>query len=363
MRLPGLSTSLPFRNQSGGAPPIPPANTVAPIISGTNVVGDVLTTTNGTWTGTAPITYTYQWYRGAAPIALATASTYILVDADAGVSNIKCRVTATNTAGSAGADSNIITDIYTILAADFFARVKINNGGVDPLSNVNKSGYNTYTFIPLTSGSYGATVDDMYSFAHPNASVEIAARTSILGNFLAIPFGSPTWSTGIGYTHNGTSYIDWGFNPAVSGVAYTLNKCGIYHSISLIHPTGSAEYFTAGCNDTIGQIVTLDRYQNSVYFSLNSKPEATPITIGSVDISNYQIKRSTSLAIKFKNDNAAEQTQTLGAVATTIPNMNIFSGAWNNSGAAMNVPSGSIEKCLTIGDDSMDKDTLQAILI
>jgi hypothetical protein len=40
-----------------------PANTGLPKLSGTVAVGNVLTTTNGTWSGTAPLTYTYQWQR------------------------------------------------------------------------------------------------------------------------------------------------------------------------------------------------------------------------------------------------------------------------------------------------------------
>lgn len=38
-------------------------NTGEPQISGTPRVGEVLRTTRGTWTGTEPITYTYQWRR------------------------------------------------------------------------------------------------------------------------------------------------------------------------------------------------------------------------------------------------------------------------------------------------------------
>lgn len=83
-----------------------PANTVAPVVSGTAVVGQTFTTTNGTWTN-SPTSYTYQWYRGATLISGATSSTYVLVQADAG-QNIKCTVTATNSAGSASADSNTV---------------------------------------------------------------------------------------------------------------------------------------------------------------------------------------------------------------------------------------------------------------
>jgi len=90
-----------------------PANTVAPSVTGTAVVGQTLSTTNGTWTN-SPSTFSYQWYRGATLISGATNSTYVLVQADAG-QNIKCTVTATNSAGSASADSNTLAIIETII--------------------------------------------------------------------------------------------------------------------------------------------------------------------------------------------------------------------------------------------------------
>lgn len=40
-----------------------PINTVAPVVSGTVAEDELLSCTTGTWTGTTPITYTYQWYR------------------------------------------------------------------------------------------------------------------------------------------------------------------------------------------------------------------------------------------------------------------------------------------------------------
>ena len=64
-----------------------------------------LTAATGTWTGTPPFTYTYQWRRcntagaSCANIAGATSSTYTLVPADVG-STIRVVVTATNAAAS-----------------------------------------------------------------------------------------------------------------------------------------------------------------------------------------------------------------------------------------------------------------------
>jgi len=82
-----------------------PANTVAPVVSGTATFGQTLTTTNGTWTGVPSPSFSYQWQRASSNISGATGSTYQLVEADIG-NAIRCVVTATNTAGSSSANSN-----------------------------------------------------------------------------------------------------------------------------------------------------------------------------------------------------------------------------------------------------------------
>lgn len=84
--------------------PSAPANTVAPAITGTAQVGATLTVSNGTWTGTPTPTYTRQWKADGANIASATATTYVLTEAELG-KVITCTVTGTNSAGNASATS------------------------------------------------------------------------------------------------------------------------------------------------------------------------------------------------------------------------------------------------------------------
>lgn len=91
--------------------PIAPVNTVAPVVSGTPTEGETLSCTEGTWTGTEPITYEYQWtldlISTSDPIPGATSPTYVLTAGDVGL-EIFCVVTATNSAGSASANSNTV---------------------------------------------------------------------------------------------------------------------------------------------------------------------------------------------------------------------------------------------------------------
>ncbi len=93
-----------------------PANTAEPHVLGSPVVGATLTATNGSWSGTTPMTFTYQWRRcpksgGAGDasncgvIPNASASAYTVRTADVGFT-LRVRVTATNADGSATAASN-----------------------------------------------------------------------------------------------------------------------------------------------------------------------------------------------------------------------------------------------------------------
>src|SRR5205085_2401514 len=76
-----LATSIPA--------PVAPANTSAPTIAGSPNVGNNLTASPGTWTGSPAPTYSYQWKRctttsltSCTAISGATASTYTVQSAD-----------------------------------------------------------------------------------------------------------------------------------------------------------------------------------------------------------------------------------------------------------------------------------------
>jgi hypothetical protein len=90
---------------------IAPANTRAPLLSGTALQGERLSLSSGSWTGTQPFTFSYRWMRCSAAlndcraINGATGSTYVLTRADVG-SRLFGVVTARNRAGSSSASSN-----------------------------------------------------------------------------------------------------------------------------------------------------------------------------------------------------------------------------------------------------------------
>lgn len=88
----------------------PPSNTVSPAISGTLLVGQTLSSTAGTWAGSLPLAYGYQWQRcdvlgeSCLDISGATHSSYVLDTDDVG-STLRVVVTASNSAGSISATS------------------------------------------------------------------------------------------------------------------------------------------------------------------------------------------------------------------------------------------------------------------
>jgi hypothetical protein len=100
---------------STAATAVAPRPTGEPRITGTPRVGEVLRTTNGTWTGTTPMTFQYRWYRcqgRGAPdasdctrISNAPNASYVLRQADAGF-RIRSQVVATNADGSGTTTSN-----------------------------------------------------------------------------------------------------------------------------------------------------------------------------------------------------------------------------------------------------------------
>ena len=103
----GLSVSRSAAMTVAAAAAIAPVVTAAPTITGDAVAGSLLTVDIGTASGTPAPTATIQWWRDGTDIAGATGQTLRLAAADAGQA-ITARVTWTNSAGAATADSNPI---------------------------------------------------------------------------------------------------------------------------------------------------------------------------------------------------------------------------------------------------------------
>jgi hypothetical protein len=93
----------------GAAAGTPPAVTTPPSISGTALRGETLTAQSGSWSGTTPISFAYQWRRcdttgGGCGNVGGNTTTYTLGSGDVG-HTMRVQVTASNSAGSAQAVS------------------------------------------------------------------------------------------------------------------------------------------------------------------------------------------------------------------------------------------------------------------
>ena len=127
-----------------------PANTSLPTISGTAQQGQALSASPGSWSGTTPISFTYQWQRcdaaGANCVAIAgqTSTSYTAQAADVG-SRLVVLVTASNSAGSANASS----------AAS--AIVQAGSGGSSLFSDGFESGnFSAWTSVVTAAGGSAA---------------------------------------------------------------------------------------------------------------------------------------------------------------------------------------------------------------
>lgn len=148
-------------------------------ISGKAQQGQTLTGSPGTWSGTTPMTYSYQWQRCdsagsfCSAVLGATANTYLLASSDVG-HTMRISATATNSAGSANASSSATTVVASApslnIPADLFTGdfETDNFSQWDHVSDPNPSSAHPPAIVPgpWVQGSYAAklTVDPTDTF-------------------------------------------------------------------------------------------------------------------------------------------------------------------------------------------------------
>jgi hypothetical protein len=288
-----------------------PINTVAPVVSGGVLIGQTLTTTNGTWTGTMPITYTYQWQRNGSPISSATSQTYLLVYADVGT-NVSCVVTASNAIGSASANSNAIS--VAAFDADYQAILDKGTslGYTLPTDSV-KLKQNTLLTSMKADGVW-AKLDVFYVFAQ-DGSAEFATlnwkNPSANQSTLSSPT-PPTFVTNGGFQGNGVdSYIDTNFNPATQGVQYTLNNASRYFFTHAISGSGrfDGNNLGVGTNSILRASSTFQRINSGASGNLATSFDFT----ATVNAKSIHRTSSTNVTL-FNETTGASTTQTSVAV-------------------------------------------------
>jgi concanavalin A-like lectin/glucanase superfamily protein len=281
----------------GSTAPSPPVNTAPPAISGTPQSGQTLTASTGTWTGTQPIGYAYQWQRcdttgaGCSPVSGAVGSTYAVTSADVG-STLRVVVTATNATGSASSTSAATTVVQPASAAPVNSSPPAITGtardgqllnaspgtwtGTQPItyayqwqrcdttgSACNAIGGATGASYPVTSADVGSTLRVVVTAANSagsatatsNATAVVQASSSGTGIVALWHMDETSGSTMFdsARTHNGALHsIKLGL-PGFAGLAYGFNGSSSYVSVpsaSDLNPSASNITITIHLNTT-----------------------------------------------------------------------------------------------------------------
>jgi hypothetical protein len=230
----GSARSAPTAPVAAPAPvaPVKPANAALPVVSGTAQVGRSLSASSGSWTGTAPMTYGYQWEdcdsTGAACTVIggASGSGYTLKSSDQG-HTVRAVVTAANSVGS-GSASSAQTAVVTAAPAPAGGlnglhvsgnRFVDNNGNVVQLHGVN------------FSGPEYACVQGWGIFDGPSDQTMVSALKSWHVNIVRLPLNEDCWLNINGMT---AAYAGANYQNAIVSFVNLLHQNGMYAELSLI---------------------------------------------------------------------------------------------------------------------------------
>jgi len=316
----GPSTSLNWIEEweiITATPPVPaPVNTVAPVISGTMVVGQTLTTTNGTWTN-SPTSFTYKWYKGITAIVGATSSTYILVQADAGTTTaIKCEVTAINLGGSTAADSNTLTTVYDADAQAFITAAVIT-------VLVQMTAINELT-IGLKADSLWTSMSALYPFVGGTATQHKYNLKNPLDTNAAfrLVFNGGWTHSSTGATPNGTNaYADTYYNPFNNLTNINSNHISFYSRTNA--STTSIEM-----GGGVGAVlVDLELKYSAISYNWNMASNFSHTNANSLGM--YVNTRTGANAFKLIKNSATILGTGTGAAGATKPNITYYIGKRN----------------------------------
>lgn len=219
-----------------------PVNTEAPVITGTAVVGNVLTCSQGVWSGDTPIAYTYLFLRDGIPIGAPVSNEYTLVDADVG-SVITCLVTGTNVGGSGfvyTAPTGTVAEVPPINTVAPVASGYVYAGKSLSVTTGTWTSYTTPTYTyqwqrnttnitSATSSTYAiVTADEGQSIrcvvTATNTASGVAANSNALTDWVPSALSASTWIdfADIGtITKDGSNRISSMANKGTSGIAFT----------------------------------------------------------------------------------------------------------------------------------------------
>jgi hypothetical protein len=198
--------AVSLTSTGAAAPQVAPSNQSPPTIAGTPTVGSELTAEPGTWNGTAPITFAYQWRRcdrtggSCSNIGGATQKTYTLKSPDRN-NTLRVRVTARNADGSAQATS-VPTAVIGAAAPPPPATGCPSGTGTIPVAQLTQPGRLTLDRLDVSPPVVGGSTQQIQVRFHVSActgrSVEgaLVYVTAVPFSQFSIPPETPTGADG-----------------------------------------------------------------------------------------------------------------------------------------------------------------------
>jgi hypothetical protein len=169
-----------------------------------------VTASPGSWTGTTPITYTYQWYEDGAPLNGATGTTFTIGPAYGRA--LEVAVTASNDAGSPTAYSQAMTIPYPPgTPSSVVATVSGPSTVIIPPSNVVQACVDVH----LSNGSDGTPVQA--SYVDLNITISITGGPTHIGD--ASGSTDPSGNVTICYSTSPADTLTWSADYVQAGPA------------------------------------------------------------------------------------------------------------------------------------------------
>lgn len=307
---------------------VPPANIVAPSISGTANPGQTLTANNGTWSGSP--TYTYQWKRQAVDIPGATSSTYVVRNNDI-ATDISVAVTATNAGGSASETTSSTAVVYASYETEYTAiQTNATTNSYTAPSTREKQFENRLVKYFKTVGIWN-NFDFFYNFYHGGDGNYGRINWKNPGTYNASLVNSPTFTTYSGYSLNGTTqYINSNFVPSTNATAGSQNNAstGVY-----ISSGGQSNGQDIGLiTSTFRLAICARNTSNQTYANVNDNTTVTASN-NTEAVGFYHAIRYTGAASELRRNNVS-LTGIASTTSTGLGANNIYIGARNNSGTA-----------------------------
>lgn len=312
-------------------PGVAPVSVLAPVATGTLSVGNTFTVTTGIWSGDALITYAYQWFQGSGSAILgATNRTYVVQAGDI-TPGIYCRVTATNFAGTASANSN------GAAAADFLARTS----GLDAT--------HTAAYTALINGLVTDGVWQLLDALWITATQDtVTAKLNLVSSsfpLTEVGTGTPlTFTADRGYINPGPSaansrYLATGFNPATASSPKHTQNSSHLSAWSALSTTATDANAIFGGNSAVGNFESTNIYpkyiDSNAYYRCN---DVNPPSGGFAN-SNRQglhvANRSSSTARQGYLNGVATSTPT--PITSAAPNSVVLNLLTNSVGTACNI--------------------------